>query len=173
MEMNLAAMGLGWPSWTRNRSVSSVMSITGITFKTNTASEHDILSHLSECNNSFIPPLNNKVDLTSYAKKIAEKAITFEAWNEHSLMGLLAAYFNDSAKRTGYITNISIVPTLTGKGIGSVLLQNCINYGAKENYCEIKLEVNKLNIKAISLYKKYNFVQIDERDDHIIMRWNK
>jgi ribosomal protein S18 acetylase RimI-like enzyme len=163
----------GSPSWTKNKLVSVVMSIAGIKFKTKTASEHEILNHLSECNNSFIPPLSNKVYLISYSKKIVEKAITFEAWNEDKLAGLIAAYFNDSEKRTGYITNVSIVPEFAGKGIGSELLLNCIDYAMKEDYYEIKLEVNKLNIKGISLYKKHNFVQIDERDDNIIMKWNK
>jgi ribosomal-protein-alanine N-acetyltransferase len=149
------------------------MSMGSIKFRAKTASENEILNHLSECNNSFVPPLSNKVDLISYSKKIVEKAITFEAWHEDKLAGLIAAYFNDSEKRTGYITNMSIVPEFTGRGIGSELLLNCINYAVKEDYYEISLEVNKLNVKAVSFYKKQNFVQMDERDDNIIMKWNK
>jgi len=144
-----------------------------IKFRTKTASEHEILNHLFECNNSFIPPLSNKVDLLSYSKKIVEKAITFEVWHEDKLAGLIAAYFNDTEKRAGYITNVSILPEFTGRGIGSELLLYCINFAVKEDYYEISLEVNKLNLRAISLYKKHNFVQMDERDDNIIMKWNK
>jgi len=170
--MSLANSVSGSPSWTRNNFVSLVMSIGSITFRIRTASEEEILNHLSECNNSFIPALSTKVDLISYSTKIVEKAITFEAWHEDKLAGLIAAYFNDSKKGTGYITNLSIVPEFTGRGIGSELLLNCISYAVKEDYYEIKLEVNRLNLEAISLYKKHNFVQMDDRDDNVIMKWN-
>jgi len=161
----------GSPSWTRDKLVSSVMSIAGVKLRTKTASEREILNHLSECSNSFSSPLSNRVNLISYAKKIFEKAITFEAWDEDNLVGLIAAYFNDSKRPIGYITHVSVLPEFEGTGIGSQLLLNCINYAVQQDYCEIRLEVNKLDIKAINLYKKHKFAQGDERDNNIIMRW--
>lgn len=159
------------PSWTRNKIVSSEMSIAGITYKTKTASEQELLSHLSECSKNFNQPLNNRVDLKSYSQKIAQKAITFEAWNGNKLVGLIAAYFNDSNNSFGYITNVSVLLEFTGKGIASELLLHCMNHAMKENYCEIQLQVNKYNIRAISLYKKHNFIQMDEMGENVIMQW--
>lgn len=147
------------------------MSIAGITYRTKAASEPEILDHLNECDNSFIPPLSSRVDLRSYAKKIVNHAVTFEAWNERKLAGLLAAYFNNSEKRVGYITNVSVLPEFAGKGIGSKLLLRCFHHALKENYPEICLEVNRANIKAISLYRKHNFTQTDEKGDDLIMKW--
>ncbi len=147
--------------------------MSSIAFRKNTASEDDILSHLSKCDGSFVPPLSNRVDLISYSKKIVEKAITFEAWHEEKLVGLVAAYFNDTDKRTGFITNMSVVPEYTGRRIASELLLDCINYGVKGNFCDIRLKVNRLSLDAISFYKKHNFVEIDERDDTIIMELAK
>ncbi len=142
-------------------------------FRRNTASEDEILSHLSNCDTTFVPPLSTRVDLVSYSKKIAEKAITFEAWHEDNLAGLMAVYFNHTDKRTGYITNMSVVPEYTGKGIGSKLLLHCINYGVAGSCCELRLEVNKFSARAISFYKKHSFVQIHEKDDIIIMELAK
>lgn len=147
------------------------MSIAGITFKTKTASEHEVLGHLSACNDSYVPPLSRKTDLISYSKKIVEKAITFEAWNENELAGLIAAYFNDGEKHAGYITNVSVLPEFSGKGIGSELLSRCIDHAIKGNYREIRLEVNKANTKAISLYRKNDFVQTGENGDDVVMTW--
>jgi len=149
------------------------MSIAGITYKSKTASAEAILSHLCECDNTFVPPLSNRVDIRSYAKKIRDNAITFEAWNKQKLAGLLAVYFNDSEKRTGYITNVSVLPEFARNGIGSELLIRCLDHASKENYHEICLEVNKANIRAIGLYQKHNFIQTDEEGDYFIMKWGK
>ncbi|MBK6836779.1 MAG: hypothetical protein IPG89_21985 [Bacteroidetes bacterium] len=61
-------------------------------FKIKTASEKDLNTHLSKCNKNFIPPLIERVDLSSYAKKISAHAITFEAWNDEELISLIAVY---------------------------------------------------------------------------------
>ncbi len=147
------------------------MSIAGITFKTHTASEHEILDHLRACDSSFVPPLGDRVDLVGYSNKLFEKAITFEAWSGHTLAGLVAAYFDDGETRTGYITNVSVLPECAGRGIGSELLRKCIDYAMKGNYREIELEVDKGNIRGISLYEKHNFIQTGEKGDDVIMKW--
>ncbi len=145
--------------------------MSSIIFRTNTASEHEILTHLSRCDYSFIPSLSSRVDLASYSKAIIQKATTFEAWDERTLAGLVAAYFNDTRKRTGYITNMSVLTECTGKGIASKLLLECISYAMNEQYREIRLEVNRLNSRAISLYRQHDFVATSLRGDTITMKY--
>ena len=60
-----------------------------IDYNTKTALVEDIYFHLKECNYNFIPPLDEKVNIMNYSKKIYEKAITFEAWNEKILIALI------------------------------------------------------------------------------------
>jgi ribosomal protein S18 acetylase RimI-like enzyme len=56
-----------------------------------------------------------------------------------------------------------------GSGIASNLIKMCIEYAEKFNYNEIKLEVYKDNKPAVNFYKKYNFTQIETKNDSLIM----
>ena len=128
--------------------------MTNIEYKTDIASFNHVYSHLSECSENFEPPLDSKVTISEYSKKIAERATTFEAWVEDKLVGLVAAYFNDQQKGKGYITNVSTVREYVGEGIASNLVKNCIAYAAENNFSEVGLEVNAKNHKAVKLYEK-------------------
>jgi ribosomal protein S18 acetylase RimI-like enzyme len=138
-------------------------------YKIKTATGKEILSHLLLCKNNFIPPLDKKVMLEEYSIKIAEKAITFEAWNELNLIGLIAAYFNDKINSIGFITNVSLIENFKGMGIASELMIMCINYARQNNFKEIKLEVNSNNLNAIKLYKKFNFQEIENNCNNNIL----
>ncbi len=141
-----------------------------ITFKKGTASVDEVFAHLNKCNNNFVPPLNNKVDIGLYSKKIVENSITFEAWIKDELVGLIAAYFNDTTKTTGYITSVSTVSEYAGRGIASQLLKMCIGYGIQNQFKIILLEVSQHNNNAIYLYKKYDFCEIGRKEENIIMK---
>jgi ribosomal-protein-alanine N-acetyltransferase len=142
--------------------------IADLTYQTKTVSENDIVLHLNKCNNSFVPPLNTRINIADYAKKIFNNAITFEAWKDKELVGLIATYFNKETN-LGFITNVSVMKEYMGAGIASKLLKMCIEYAAKLNYSEIKLEVFKDNVPAVNFYKKYNFAQIETQNDSLIM----
>jgi ribosomal protein S18 acetylase RimI-like enzyme len=140
-----------------------------LVYKKNSAAYNDILEHLKLCSNSFIPPLGQMIVLKDYSKKIAEKSTTFEIWNGNELAGLIAAYFNNFEKRTGFITNVSVIENYKGKKIASELMTYCIQYAKENKFREILLEVNKNNKNAISLYKKFNFEIAEERNDNLLM----
>lgn len=139
-----------------------------ITYKIKTSTENDVHLHLCNCNDSFVPPLNTRINLTDYSKKIYDNAITFEAWNDKELIALIASYFNKE-NDFGFITNVSVIKEYIGTGIASELLKMCIEYATNQHYKSIKLEVIKDNIPAINFYKKYNFTQIDTKNDSLIM----
>ena len=134
-----------------------------------TANEEKILSHLRKCNANFIPPLNKRTILYDYSKKIFEKSITFEAWEKGTLTGLICAYFNDTEKGIGYITNVSTVKYFMGKGIASTLLNMCIKYGKQHNFKRIELEVSKNSFTAIKLYNKIGFHISENKGDQFLM----
>lgn len=142
-----------------------------INYKTNTATEKEIRGHLHECNENFIPPLNSRVDLEEFSKKMFEKSITFEAWEDGVLAGMLSAYFNDTDNYLGYITNVSVMKNYTGMGIASVLLGMCIDYAKEHHFKGIKLEVHKENSPAIKLYNKFGFQIFENNNNFVIMRF--
>ena len=141
-----------------------------IEFKIKTAGADDVLIHLNKCKDNFIPALDKTVDITKYSKKIVESSVTFEAWINKELIGLIATYFNDNENYSGFITNVSVVNECAGRGLASELLKNCIQYAEKRNFKEINLEVYHKNEQAIKLYKKYDFYQASSKEDLVIMK---
>lgn len=147
------------------------MNSSNVIYKTKTATQEEIYSHLSDCNYNFIPPLDERVNIQEYSKKIVEKSVTFEAWANTILVGFVAAYFNDIENHSGYITNVSITKSYMGLGIASKLLNLCIGYAREKNFNELKLEVNKDNAPAINFYKRLNFSAIESKSDNILMKF--
>lgn len=141
-----------------------------ITFETNTASLDAVIAHLKKCSNNFVPNLAEKVDIETYAKKIKQLAITFEAWDAEELAGLIAAYFNDNKNFSVFITNVSTVASYAGKGIASQLLQNCLQYALQKDFKEVHLRVSVHSKGAIHLYDKAGFQPIETIDDEILMK---
>jgi|ERR1035437_220606 ribosomal protein S18 acetylase RimI-like enzyme len=143
-----------------------------ISYKINTATYIDIYNHLFLCNNQFIPPLNEKVILEEYALKLQKLSITFEAWNETKLIGLIASYFNDSNQSNGFISNVSVLTDFSKTGIASKLLELCKKYALKNNFRSITLNVDCKNISAHNLYLKNGFKIINSMNNFNILVYN-
>ena len=144
------------------------MKTADISYKIKTAKANHISLHLTECSDSFVPPLAERVNINEYAKKIFEKSVTFEAWSDQLLVGFIAAYFN--ADGSAFITNVSILNQFVGYGIASNLLNMCIEHARKKNFREITLEVHENNSIAISLYKKFSFAIYETKDNELLMK---
>lgn len=140
-----------------------------VVYKTKTAPTQAIVKHLHACADCFSPTLSTYIDIDVYGKKIHEKSVTFEAWNGSKLIGLLAAYYNDKKKMTGFITNVSVLSEYHGAGIASRLLENAINFGRKESFAKLLLEIYRNNTNSIHLYRKYGFKEIEQNKQIITM----
>jgi ribosomal-protein-alanine N-acetyltransferase len=121
-----------------------------------TAAKNKIYEHLNECSGNFVPTLEERVNLEEYVHKIYTNGVTFEAWEEDVLVGVIAAYFNGEF---GYITIVSVKPSFRKQGVASKLLEMCIEYG-KSRVIGIRLEVHQDNTTAIHLYEKHGFQTI-------------
>ncbi|MGD9494010.1 MAG: GNAT family N-acetyltransferase [Bacteroidales bacterium] len=130
-----------------------------INYTTKTATTFNIEGHLTACKENFTPPLNETIDIEAYSFKIYKFAVTFEAWYNNQLVGLIAAYFNDEINKTAFITNVSVLKSFQGFGIASALLKKCIEYAKKNNMQKIALEVHTANSSAINLYRKFCFIE--------------
>jgi ribosomal protein S18 acetylase RimI-like enzyme len=137
-------------------------------FKIKTASEGELIVHLKECDKHFIPYLSERVNIRDYAGKLAEKSITFEAWNKKELVGLIATYLNEETC-SGFITNVSVFDEYRGTETANSLLNMCKDYLLIHGCKEINLEVNKNNIAAIRFYKKNGFVEAETKGDLLAM----
>ena len=128
-----------------------------VEYLSNTASAAEIAEHLLRCDADFVPRLSSRVELQNYARKIANKAIRFEAWSGGTLIGLVATYCNDQVMRIAYITSVSLLQEWTGKGIGARLVVQCTAYAKVSGMQKISLEVAQNNTPAIKLYEKGGF----------------
>lgn len=136
-----------------------------IIYTINQSGRQQIYEHLLSTEALFIPRLSESVDIDSYSEKIRTNAVTFEAWSNELLTGLIAAYFNDTQNNIGYITNVSVLKEFQGNKIAAMLLEKCITYARLHHFQSIYLEVNKNNTGAKKLYSKYGFVQTEETEE--------
>jgi ribosomal protein S18 acetylase RimI-like enzyme len=128
-----------------------------------------IQQHLATCSNTFIPSLDSYVNIDDYSKKIFEQAILFTKFDSDKLIGLVAVYDNPT-ERSGWITNVSVDPNYSRKGIASGLLNECNKYFENKKYFSIFLEVFLNNEKAIKLYSKYGFIKYQIQQNKMILK---
>lgn len=92
------------------------------------------------------------------------------------------ALFVMEEKETGNITGTSwmtydgrrillhhfgILPEFQGNGLSKILLQHSLDF-VRLKRCQVKLEVQSSNLKAINLYKKFGFRHLGEYEVYII-----
>lgn len=135
-------------------------------FAQNQSSKEDILEHLLECDQSFVPPLSNRVELSEYALKLFRNAERFEAWYMNKLIALVAVYANNLADKTAFITSVSVMPDHMGKGLADKLLRTSFKQLKAKSFQKVFLEVSPFNEKALNLYKKLGFLFFKKKDEN-------
>ena len=129
-----------------------------IEFCENRADVVQIARHLHACDCAFVPPLSHRVAIDDYAHRIIDKAARFEAWGGGELVGLVAAYCNETGRRVAFITSVSVLSEWQGRGIASKLVTRCTDHANSLGFSRIELEVGQMNAAAIALYSKHGFV---------------
>jgi ribosomal protein S18 acetylase RimI-like enzyme len=72
-----------------------------------------------------------------------------------------------------YWFGVCILENYQGKGYGKKIMEYIFNDERIKNIDNIYLTVDKINYIAISLYKKYNFYIVEEKDTYFMMCLNK
>lgn len=135
-----------------------------IRFSLDESNDHEIAQHLLACDQAFIPPLSERIDIREYAAKLAANSTRFEAWYGGQLSGLIAAYCNASDRNMAFITSVSVLSQHQGKGIAANLLHSCIAHSRKLGFRRMELEVNSDNQAAMALYKRFGFASTEMTD---------
>lgn len=130
--------------------------------------EH-VESHLTRCNSAFDPPLSARLDIACYAARLHARANCFEAWVGERLVGLVAAYIDNSSGGVGFISNVSVEGDWVGRGIASMLLAECRDYAKARGLACLKLEVSASNARAMELYERFGFVADGESGGFQVM----
>lgn len=125
-------------------------------YRRDTATTDDVHSHLTRCDADFAPPLSARLDLGDYATKLAERAARCEAWDGDELVGLVAAYVTPGAP-DAFISNVSVVSELRGRGVATALVADCIDRARASGAATVTLEVATADRAAGRLYEKLGF----------------
>lgn len=117
----------------------------------------DIYDSLVEVSSLYDPPLIEVVgDLNAHAIKLAKTAEVYIA-KDNSPIGFIAFYCNNEANKVGYITQIGVKKETQSSGIGKRLMNVAYSTCKEKGMKIIRLEVSKLNNKAIRFYEKEGF----------------
>jgi ribosomal protein S18 acetylase RimI-like enzyme len=127
--------------------------------------------HLNECSKNFIPELSTYVDIDTYSTKLFQKSTRIEAFLESELIGLIAIYINEQ-KKDSFISNVSVLPKIEGNGVAKTLFAETLKLLKQLNINKISLEVDFMNIKAITFYEKFGFKTFNVLDKKIVMNLN-
>jgi ribosomal protein S18 acetylase RimI-like enzyme len=134
--------------------------MSSLEYRRDTASADDVAAHLRRCDADFTPPLSARLELRDYAAKLAERAARFEAWDGEQLVGLVAAYVTPGAPEA-FISNVSVVSELRGRGVGAALVADCIDRARGSGAATVKLEVATADRAAGRFYEKLGFTDRD------------
>jgi ribosomal protein S18 acetylase RimI-like enzyme/2-polyprenyl-3-methyl-5-hydroxy-6-metoxy-1,4-benzoquinol methylase len=130
-----------------------------ITFHQCQADAEALEAHLRACDLDFDVPLSQRVDIGEYARRLAEKAERIEAWRDGQLVGLVAAYAN-SAPSSAFITNVSVLGAVRGRGLAERLVREALSRLGDLGCPRVELEVSRGAAPAIALYRKLGFKEI-------------
>jgi ribosomal protein S18 acetylase RimI-like enzyme len=132
-----------------------------INYSVNVSGVAAITQHLRSCDGAYVPPLSQRVEIAQYADKLHRLATRYEAWEDNQLIGLVAAYPGTAANPEWFLSNVSVLPAMTGRDIATNLLLRLIaDARAGPGSC-IRLEVGRENHAAQKLYSKLGFVALD------------
>ena len=89
-----------------------------------------------------------------------EQSLFYVAVEESRVLGYIGmSYVLDE----GYIYNVAVEKSSRKKGAGSALIQTLVNYGKKNGFAFLTLEVRESNTAARSLYSSFGFIKVGER----------
>ncbi len=99
----------------------------------------------------------------------------FDVLDNHkvTILGLLnntpIAYGHLDEEEDKIWLGIAIAEKFKAKGFGSVIITFLIDFAKNNNINEIYLSVDKVNVMAISMYKKYGFIIYEDIDNSIFI----
>ncbi|WP_316569212.1 GNAT family N-acetyltransferase [Neobacillus sp. YIM B06451] len=126
------------------------------------ASIDEVKEAINYFNMVFTPTLSQRFsDLDKYSEKIFQYANICVVKENKRYKGLSVLYANNTETKMAYLPLMGVIPQSQNKGIGRLLISECINISKRKGMENLKLEVFLSNIKAINFYKNagFNFLE--------------
>jgi len=116
---------------------------------------------------ALIPRIGN---LEEYTMKLFQLGNVYAARENNRYLGYISFYANDLKSGYAYISQLAVKKHDRNKGVGSLLINCCIQAVKNSGLNRIKLEVRRHNNNAIQFYKSFGFKYSEEADiDSVFM----
>lgn len=126
----------------------------------------EIRDALQRYNDSATRKLTDRVvSLDVYAEKLFQYAENYVMLQNDTEVGFFSFYANDIIRRRAYLTIIAVNVQHRKKGNGGLALQFIMNRCRAGQMTSLRLEVDKVNSKAINFYKRNGFLIVEEASD--------
>jgi ribosomal protein S18 acetylase RimI-like enzyme len=121
----------------------------------------EFLSRMYEIMGYTFPPDEKKLDLdTVYLNCIQSGGDFFLLINGHDVIGSIGVKITDTEKGIGEVKRLFVLPEYQGNGFGEMLLTKLIAVSREKGLCLLRLCTTFKSKKAIKLYKKIGFYNI-------------
>ena len=125
---------------------------------------------------SFTPRLRSLndgiVDPSELAEKYYKYGEVLLLSEKDAYIGFAAFYCNDTSAQTAYLSMLALNSEYEGKGYGRKLIRTVIHNAKIKGMVKLKLEVNKMNNRAINFYSKLGFLTTSENSSSFYMELN-
>ena len=100
---------------------------------------------------------DSTIDKLILSKKIAQYGCFRVCFINNDEAGFVGYYANETINHFGYVSTIVVSKAHQGKGIGSLLLHECLEDCREKGMVGCRLEVNTGNMRAIHFYEAKGF----------------
>lgn len=121
-------------------------------------------------NNDFTPPFENWVNITEYARKMAENAVCWLAYCDNEVVGFAACYVNKSPLYS-FWTMLAIRKEYRNRLIALQIEPMIIAYCREYGSCGIKAEVDPSHVDLIKLHRHFGFIPLTEHTNEQGRSW--
>lgn len=115
-----------------------------------------IAEFLKNVSYDFPIPLDEKVDIDKYSKKILNGTIKFYM-QEDKIGAMVGGYTENILNNTAYIAIVAVDKRLRGRGIAKKLIYEFISECNDKGIKSVNLYTHKSNYIAIKMYKELGF----------------
>ena len=84
------------------------------------------------------------------------------------IIGSIALKLINQKEKIGEIKRYFVLPNYQGKGFGKMLMEFLINESKNRGLLKLRLDTMKESLKAISIFRKYGFYEIQKYNDNDI-----
>lgn len=127
------------------------------------------VTFLDRVSNDFPIPLNSRVDLATYCKKMLDYGIVLGAYTDDGvIIGVAGGYANDEERLTAFLSVIAVDGLHRSTGAAAILLAAFEDAARQRGMHTLALKTHHTNLRSQRFYRKHGYVigeTLDETGD--------